>query len=273
MNPPFSTRIEPRDAWVQTPRGQLFARIWSMGGDAPACQAETPIVLFHDSLGSVELWRSFPERLCLSTRRPVMAYDRLGFGRSEAYRGEWSVHFVQEEARVFFPLLREQLGIERFIAMGHSVGGAMAALCAASFPEACRALITESAQAFVEDRTLQGIREAKLGFQSPGQLERLAKYHGDKARWVLDAWTETWLSLDFRSWNLDPDLSRVVCPALILHGAQDEFGSVEHPARLARGIAGPTQVEILPGCRHVPHRESPAAIVELIRGFLERVVR
>lgn len=154
--------------------------------------------------------------------------------------------------------------------MGHSVGGAMAALCAAAFPSACRAHITESAQAFVEERTLQGIREAKSAFQQEGQLDRLSKYHGEKARWVLHAWTETWFSPEFQSWNLDADLSDVVCPALIIHGEQDEYGSVHHPARLAEAISGETQVELLPGFRHVPHKEGEGIIIELITTFLFR---
>lgn len=264
--------LSSRDARVRTPRGELFARIWGERAAEGDLRTEAPIVLFHDSLGSVELWRSFPEHLSVSTRRPVIAYDRLGFGKSSAYRGEWTTDFIREEPRTFFPLLREQLGFDRFIAMGHSVGGGMAALCAAAFPEACLALVTESAQAFVEDRTLQGIREARAAFQQEGQLERLEKYHGDKSRWVLDAWTETWLSPDFRSWSLDADLSGVVCPALILHGERDEFGSVQHPLRLAGGMAGETQVEILPGIRHVPHKDVEETILGLITSFLERAV-
>lgn len=246
----------------------MFARIWSTGDERSELRDGSPIVLFHDSLGCIELWRSFPEHLCVATGRPVVAYDRLGFGRSDPFRGEWTTRFIREEANTFFPLLREQLGIHSFIAMGHSVGGAMAALVAAAFPAACRALVTESAQAFVEDRTLRGICEAKAAFQDRGQLERLERYHGDKARWVLDAWTETWLSPEFRSWSLAADLSEVLCPALVIHGEDDEFGSVRHPLTIAEAIAGETRVEILQGCRHVPHREAEAAIIALIKDFL-----
>jgi hypothetical protein len=64
----------------------------------------------------------------------------------------------------------------------------MAVCCAASHPEHCQAFITESAQAFVEAATLDGIRQAERQFAEPGQFERLHKYHADKARWVLRAW-------------------------------------------------------------------------------------
>ncbi|HBZ05569.1 MAG TPA: alpha/beta hydrolase, partial [Massilia sp.] len=59
------------------------------------------------------------------------------------------------------PALQRELDFGRFAAFGHSVGGGMAVHCAARHPEQCLALVTESAQAFVEERTLAGIREAK----------------------------------------------------------------------------------------------------------------
>src|ERR1700743_803544 len=99
-------------------------------------------------------------------------------------------------------------------------------------PDAIVAVITESAQAFVEDRTLTGIREAEKGFTQPGQFERLVRYHGEKARWGLGAWTKTWLSPQFADWTLDDDLRRLGCPVLALHGDRDEYGSRLHPDRI-----------------------------------------
>lgn len=55
------------------------------------------------------------------------------------------------------------------------------------WPDACEGVITDSAQAFVEDRTLADIREAQAAFADPAQVARLARYHSYKARWVLDA--------------------------------------------------------------------------------------
>ena len=81
---------------------------------------------------------------------------------------------------------------------------------------------------------MAGLRAARLEFAQPGQVERLARYHGEKARWVLDAWIETWLAPAFADWCLDDDLRGVQCPTLALHGDQDEYGSVEHPQRIAR---------------------------------------
>jgi len=98
----------------------------------------------------------------------------------------------------------------------------MALHCAAEFASDCESLITESAPVFAEDRTLQGIRAAREQFRDAGQVERLARYHGDKARWVLDAWIGSWLHPGFASWTLANVLPRVACPVLALHGALDE---------------------------------------------------
>ncbi len=225
-------------------------------------------MLLHDSLGCVELWREFPTRLCDSTGLMVIAYDRLGFGRSDPYRGALTPDFIRMEAVRSLPALGRQFGFDHFIALGHSVGGAMAIHCAVTLAAACRAVITESAQAFVEERTLEGIRAAEREFQKEGQLERLRKYHGDKARWVLDAWVQTWLSPQFTTWSLAAALPQVRCPLLAIHGDQDEYGSIEHAQRIAGGVAGRSELEILKGCGHVPHREREAEVVSRVKSFL-----
>ncbi|QRY77282.1 alpha/beta hydrolase [Pseudomonas sp. PDNC002] len=257
--------VTAREHWIATPKGTLFAQHWM-----PAEPQGDAILLLHDSLGCVALWRDFPERLAASTGRQVIAYDRLGFGCSERYPGALPLDFIDDEARENFPLLQRHFGLERCVVFGHSVGGAMAVACAAQHPQACAALITESAQAFVEHRTRDGIRAAEQEFAGDGQLERLAKYHGDKAFWVLRAWVDTWLSEDFSDWNLDAELAQVRCPILSLHGEQDEYGSAAHPERLTSVPGVPTVLRLLADCGHVPHRQQQARVLEEVENFLGR---
>lgn len=285
------TDIVTEETWVETPQGRLFAKRWR---GAPAVETAAPeavvprpaapepaapkpaapkpaapIVLLHDSLGCVELWRDFPARLARATGRDVIAYDRLGFGRSDRHPGQLAATFVRDEAGHGFHALLEWFGIDTFVAFGHSVGGGMAVGCAAAYPARCRALVTVAAQAFVEDRTRDGIRDAAQQFDAPGQLDRLARYHGEKAEWVLRAWVDTWLSPAFRGWSLDDELPRVRCATLAIHGEQDEYGSDVHPKRIAARVAGPSTFLLLDGCGHMPHRERPddvlAAVATLLR--------
>ncbi|MFC7706327.1 alpha/beta fold hydrolase [Plastorhodobacter daqingensis] len=260
------TTLTTRDHHIQTERGKIFARRWLYASDVS--QDRAPILLFHESLGCIDLWRGFPEKLALTTGRPVIAYDRLGFGRSDPYPGELDVHFVSEEAETIVPLLRDQLEIARFVVCGHSVGGGMAIATAARFPNDCTALVTMGAQAFAERHTLDGIRLARAEYAKPENLARLKKYHGDKAKWVVDAWIETWLDPAFADWNLDDAIARVRCPVLAVHGGQDEYGSTEHPRRIADGRG---TVEILPGVGHVPYRENEQAVLALIGQFLSGI--
>jgi pimeloyl-ACP methyl ester carboxylesterase len=260
--------LQVSDHQIDVGGAAIFARRWRPW----AAEAWKPvIVLIHDSLGCVELWRTLPEELARATQMSVIAYDRLGFGQSDRNPQALERDFIAREAQVTLPALCAQLDFKYFIAFGHSVGGAMAVACAAILPDTCLAVITESAQAFVESRTLDGIREAKSRFEASGQLARLTRYHGEKAQWVLDAWTNTWLAPSFATWTLDSMLALVRCPLLGMHGDRDEFGS---PAQLERIVAlarGPSTATLMQGCGHVPHREFPDRVIEFTTRFLAEI--
>ena len=250
---------------LTVPDGKIFFRRWS-----PRYSTQPPLVLLHDSLGCVGLWHDFPRLLALHTHHPVIAYDRLGFGRSSARHDIPSVNFISEEAEKYFPELRKALDLTSFILFGHSVGGAMALMIAGSHASSCNGVITEAAQAFVERRTLAGIRQAKRNFQDQEQFRRLIKWHGDKARWVFDAWTKVWLSDAFSTWSIAPFLPKVSCPVMAIHGDLDEFGSIAFPECITKGVHGPTQMAILKNCGHVPHREQQQQIIQLVDSFTKR---
>lgn len=260
--------ITVSDQWITHPAGRLFARRWDPA--AVPVEGAVPIVLLHDSLGCTALWREFPERLCAATGQPVIAYDRLGFGCSDPRSGRPSLNFVAEEAHEYFPLLREQLGLEQFYLFGHSVGGGMAIECAAAAGSACLGLITVAAQVFAEQLTLDSIAEAKQLFADPAQVARLGRYHGSKAEWVLHAWTDCWLDPGFLAWSVEAVLPRVTCPVLAIHGEHDEYGSSCHPQLIAECSGGAAQYEIVAGTYHVPHRENPELVLSLVTEFLRR---
>ena len=261
----FMPSVAVSDHWVDHPQGRIFARQW-----APAERSGAAILLLHDSLGCVELWRDFPSLLSTSTSRRVVAYDRLGFGRSDARSDALSVDFIAEEAALFVPRVRRHFDLDRFVVLGHSVGGGMAIELAAQEPAGCDGLVTIAAQAFVEHRTLEGIRAARVQFKDPAQRQRLARYHGDKTDWVLSAWIDRWLDPAFAQWTLQDVLPRVSSPVLALHGEADEFGSTLHPQMIGRLPSGCTTVEILPGGGHVPHREDADRVAALVAAFLSR---
>ncbi|TRW98392.1 alpha/beta hydrolase [Paracoccus sp. M683] len=253
------------EGWIKTPRGNLFLREWAGDPDMP----DMPLILMHDSLGSVDLWRDFPVALAKATGRRVIAYDRLGFGRSDPHPGRLDpLSFITSEARGDFMHLLDGLGIGDFAVLGHSVGGGMGLGIAAALPDRCRALVTIAAQTFAEPLTLSGIRDARRDFMRPGGLDGLARYHGVKADWVLSAWTETWLAPEFATWSLDETLTRLRCPVLVIHGDADGYGSPAHPERIVALANGPVTLRLLPGEGHFPHRSDPAGTLAAIAAFL-----
>jgi pimeloyl-ACP methyl ester carboxylesterase len=229
-----------------------------------------PLLLLHDSLGSVELWRDFPEQLAVATGRTVIAYDRLGYGKSDPNPELPDDSVVESEAETVAQLL-DDLGIERCVVFGHSIGGEMAVACAARLPQRITAVIAESAQCWLEEETLAAIRAGRAQFDDPEQLERLQKYHGDKAQWVLDAWAATWLRPSMRGWSILPEAAKVRCPLLAIHGDNDGFTSVEQPRKLAVTVRGESRVEIIEGCGHIPHREQPELVLKVVGEFLKEL--
>ncbi len=264
------------DHFIQSGQGVIFARRWvpvreeSAGGET-LTPLPAPLILFHESTGSVAQWRDFPALLAQTTGRTVIAYDRLGFGQSDAHPRRLTRDFMGDEARDFLPALLAHFGVGAFVALGHSVGGEIAVATAAAMPERVAAVITISAQSFVEQATLEGVRAAKIAFAAPDRFARVERHHGAKARWVLDAWFDTWLDPDFADWSLDADLARLVCPVMAIHGSDDEFGTAAHPRRITSVPTSPTRLEYLEGIGHIPYREDPARIAALIKDFLDSV--
>lgn len=255
---------------VALPVGEVSVQRWT---PAQPRLGAVPWLLFHDSLGCNALWRDFPQALADATGQLVLGYDRLGFGQSSPRDTPLALSFIRDEAELVEQLL-EQLGITQFMAFGHSVGGAMAVELAARLPYDCVALVLEAAQCRVETLTVEGIHRALAEFapdasaRSPA-MQRLATYHGERSRWVLNAWTQTWLDPAFASWTLDEALSQVQCPTLILHGDRDEYATMAQPKQMASLLQGPVMLKLLPELRHVPHREEPELVLACVRQFLQ----
>ncbi|MEG1451537.1 alpha/beta fold hydrolase [Brevundimonas sp.] len=257
--------ITPTEFSAHSPHGLLYGQVWK--GD----ESKLPLLMLHDSLGAVSLWRDFPQQLAQATGRTVVAYDRSGFGRSVVRREPVAASFIADEAYEGIVPVMQALGLERVILLGHSVGGGMSLAAAAALGAQVAGVVTMAAQTFVEERTLQGIREAKLAFAQDGQVERLARYHGARARWVLDAWIETWMAPDYADWSLETVLPRIKVPVLAMHGQNDEFGSEQHPQMIAALSGGEARMLMMEGIGHMPHREATDQVLAEIGAFADAI--
>lgn len=234
--------------------------------------SEPVIVFLHEGLGSIAMWRDFPERLCARLRLQGVVYDRRGHGRSEPLDRPRTPDYLHDEARVTLPEVLSGLGIERPILFGHSDGGSIALLYAAAFPEAVAAIVCEAAHVFVEAETLAGIRSAVKAYRTTRLRERLARHHGEKTDRLFEAWATCWLSPAFASWNIEAELPRIICPTLILQGEDDEYGTPAQVAAIMCGVRGPAESTLLPGCAHIPHLQAQDAVMPLAERFIARHV-
>lgn len=231
--------------------------------------ADQPVLVFlHDSLGCIELWRDFPQKLSTLTGLPYMIYDRQGYGKSSPFSGEKRKNdYLEKEARVL-PEVLKQCAVNYAILIGHSDGGSIALVAAAEHPDLISAVISEGAHVFVEDKTLVGIIAAKQQYLITNLKDRLAKYHGDKTEAVFDAWTETWLLPEFRTWNIEHYLPKVECPVLAIQGSEDEYGTVDQLKSIVSQVSGKAEMHLIPGAAHTPHKEASEPVLKLCADFI-----
>jgi pimeloyl-ACP methyl ester carboxylesterase len=217
------------------------------------------------------LWRDFPAKIAKYTGYNVLIYDRIGYGDSDPFVTSYrSLDYLTEEARNL-PELLDALSISNTILFGHSDGGSIALIFGSLFPQRTPAIITVGAHVFVEPVTLKGIREAVDAYKSTDLHERLEKYHNNKAKDVFLAWADTWLRPDFIEWNIEHYCDSVKCPALIIQGIHDEFGTEAQVNSIIKRIGNKAQKIILPEAAHNPHKEAPEMTLRIVTQFLQSI--
>ncbi len=239
----------------------------------PARESSTPLVFLHEGLGSVSLWRDFPEALCRQTGCGGLVYSRWGHGRSGRNDQPRSVQFMHDEAQAALPALLDALRIRAPILIGHSDGASIALIYAATSADPPKALILEAPHVFVEDLTVQRIAETRARFLTGDLRSRLARHHGENVDTLFHAWTGVWLSPEFRSWNIEDYLPCIDAPTLIIQGLQDEYGTSRQVERLAAGLSRrrDTVSVLLNECGHSPHVDQREAVEAAMASFIRDV--
>lgn len=99
-------------------------------GGGPAPGAPVPVVFLHSAAGSSAHWAR--QLAHLRTRHRAIALDLRGHGQSETARaGDYRIASMAEDVTAVV----DGLGLDRYVLVGHSMGGAVAASHAASHPE------------------------------------------------------------------------------------------------------------------------------------------
>jgi pimeloyl-ACP methyl ester carboxylesterase len=223
------------------------------------------IVMLHEGLGSVSLWKDFPEQLARTTKCGVVAYSRYGHGKSERLREKRLVEFMHHEGTVVLPGLLERLGIQRPILLGHSDGASICLIYAAASPASPLGLVLEAPHVFVEDLTVNSIAKIGTVYRTTDLPEKLGRYH-DHVEETFWGWNDIWLDPKFRAWNIAECLDSIRCPVLVIQGEDDEYGTLAQVDAVKRRVREARTV-VLPSCGHSPHRDQPTATLHAISQF------
>ena len=236
-----------------------------------ATQRDAPLIVFlHEALGTVAMWRDFPQRLCDAGRFRGLVYSRYGHGDStpRAPREPWPLDYLEREARLALPAFLRSTGADaRPWLFGHSDGASIALIYAAAFPNALAGAIVLAPHIFVEDETIAGVAAARRSYETTDLRQRLARYHADPddAFW---RWHDRWVDPAFRNWNIEALLPAIRCPLLAIQGDGDEYATM---AQLDGSKRLVPQAELLKlgACRHAPHRDQPQAVIDAVVRFVQ----
>ena len=231
-----------------------------------AADGRPPLVFLHEGLGSVELWRSFPDDVRRACGSPsTLVYSRPGYGRSSPAPRPWPVSYMHREALEVLPVVLAELGLTRPILIGHS-DGATIALIHAGTGHPVAGLVLMAPHVFVEECSIVGITAARDAYATTDLGPRLGRYHND-AEGVFRGWNDVWLSPGFRDWNIEDVLPQVVEPVLAIQGDADQYGTMAQLDAIESAVRGPFQRLVVAGGGHVLHTGDTGTLVAAVATF------
>lgn len=281
--------------YAAVPGGKVW---WRKVGAGP----KTPLLTLHGGPGMGHDYL-LPLK-ALADERPVIFYDQLGCGRSDAPENDALYvvpRFVQEVDAV-----RRALGLERIVLFGNSWGSMLAieymittggpgveklvlSGALASVPQAVagmqrlldalpdgagariRALEAAGKTATPEYERLVGLFYdtylCRLDPKPPEYLAALANGARSPAYRVMNGPNEFTIVGNFKDWERRPDLGRITTPTLITAGQYDEV-TLDCQLDIQKGIKG-SNLEVFGDCSHLTMLEKPAAYAQAVRNFID----
>lgn len=291
-NPPPAADDSGR---ISVPGGKVWWRRFGKG------KAKTPLLLLHGGPGAGHDYL-LPMQ-ALADDRPVIFYDQLGCGRSDAPEDASLYTFERFVTEV--DAVRAALGLDRIVLYGQSWGGMLAieymvtghgqgveklvlAGALASIPQASvginrlvdnlpngvgkkiRALEAAGKQNTPEYEQLVGVfydtHVCRLKTKPPEFNATIANLTKSPAYRIMNGPNEFTIVGTIKDWERRADLGKIKTPTLLTTGEFDEV-TIECQETLHTGIAG-SRLEVMPACSHLTMLEQPEAYNAIIRRFI-----
>ncbi len=240
-------------------------------GPAPADAAT--LVLLHEGLGCLQLWRDFPENLAKATGLGVFVYSRAGYGNSDSADLPRPLNYMTVEAEDVLPQVLDAIGFKRGVLIGHSDGATIAAIYAGSVADyRVRALVLMAPHFFTEDMGLAEITKAKTAFETGDLRSQLAKYHADPDN-TFRGWNDSWLHPNFKDWNVADAIDHLRIPTFAIQGRDDQYGTIAQINEIETRAYSPVDTLILNDCRHAPFIDQADVVTDAITEYCARLMR
>ena len=247
-----------------------------------------PMVLIHGSMGSLHMWEGWVQ--ALGDKARLISVDLPGHGLTGVWpREEYTIEAYAD----FLEVLVDALDLDRFVLVGHSMGGAVAWIFAATRPDRVSQLVLVDAAGyprtgeaplptrlarmpvlgdigiyFKPERLVR--RSLAEAYADPAMVTRqrvtryaeLQRFPGNREATVLRARTQE---------PLDPaPLKRLAVPTLLLWGGKDRWVPLADAHRFQADIKG-ARLVVFETLGHNPMEEDPAATAAAVAAFLRPI--
>jgi pimeloyl-ACP methyl ester carboxylesterase len=284
--------VEPRSRRVPGAKGlDLHLLEWSSEG--------VPLLLLHGFGNEARIWDDFAPAVAPYYR--TLALDHRGHGDSA-----WDAERNYELDTLLSDVehVTEALGIERFVLVGHSLGGRVSTLFSGRHPERMAGLVLVDIGPELDPRGVSRIRSEVESNQDPTfasideyarllslhypaarphALLRLAR-HGvrrrEDGRFALkmdpalrgafdvadpEEAAERERRMIEEQWQA---LARIACPTLVVRGAASDVLSPEIADRMVDEVLGDGRLAVVPRAGHSVMTDNPEGFLEAVSDFV-----
>jgi len=229
------------------------------------------LILLHEGLGSVGLWKDFPDKLSGATGCDVFVYSRAGYGKSDPVSLPRPLTYMHDEGLLVLPELLKLFDRD-VILVGHSDGASIAVITAGTCRDSgIKALVLMAPHVFTESLCIDSIKYARKLYENTEFRGKLTRYH-DSVDVAFKGWCDAWLDPGFLEWNIEKYLPGISVPVLIIQGEDDEYGTEAQVDSIRNGVRVPVEYYLFPECKHSPHRDQPELTLHTINKFLKQRV-
>ena len=138
------------------------------------------VVLLHEGLGSLEMWKDIPEELFKELDLNIFVYSRAGYGKSSIVNLPRPINYMNLEAEKYLPKLLLEFNLKNVFLLGHSDGATIAAINSTLENNNYKILgtILIAPHFFIEEMNIISIREIRNIYEH-NLKKKLSKYHSN----------------------------------------------------------------------------------------------